>query len=127
MRGGWGASLDGAVRVDLGEKSGKDSPASRFLAQLGLADTHPEREAGAQALPARTAQGELADVRWALLPGAPLFCPGCPGTSTGPGTQWGRSCDTGLGADSREGSCDSVTFSRCLYFNRTVMGHAGRV
>lgn len=122
MRGGWGASLDGAVRADLGEKSRKDSPASRFLAQLGLADTHPEREAGAQA------QGELADVRWALLPGAPPLLPGVPrDPSTGPGTQWGRSRDTGLGADSREGSCDSVTFSRRLYFDRTVMGHAGRV
>lgn len=46
MRGGWGASLDGAGRADLGEKSGRDSLASHFLTQLGLAEADPEREAG---------------------------------------------------------------------------------
>lgn len=71
----------------------------------------------------RMAEGELADLRWALLPGAPPLLPGVPrDPSAGPGAQWGPSCDPGLGADSREGSCDSVVFSRRLYFDRMVMG-----
>ena len=89
MRGGWGASLDGAGRADLGEKSGRDSLASHFLTQLGLAEADPEREAGTQpSLCLHRPPPCLREWRRASLQTSdgpcslelPLFCPGCPGT-----------------------------------------------
>lgn len=89
MRGGWGASLDGAGRADLGEKSGRDSPASRFLAQLGLAYADPEREVGTQPFlclhrpPLCLQEWWRASLQTSDGPCSlelPLFCLGCPGT-----------------------------------------------
>lgn len=51
--GVWGDDLDGVVGPGLSEEParrdpGKDIAASRFLLQLGLADSQPEQKAGAQ-------------------------------------------------------------------------------